>query len=85
MSLFNEYVANNNVILADGGTMFEMEARGYNSAGRWIPECVLEEPEAVEQMHTEFAEFDISRLTIVPEQRLSNVLTSMLTNKRRNK
>ncbi|KAL0236081.1 hypothetical protein GEMRC1_002663 [Eukaryota sp. GEM-RC1] len=53
---FNEYLANNNVILADGGTMFEMESRGYNSAGRWIPECVLEEPEAVEQMHKEFAD-----------------------------
>jgi betaine-homocysteine S-methyltransferase len=42
-------------VIGDGGTIFELERRGYVSAGPFTPEVVLEHPEAVIQLQTEFA------------------------------
>src|ERR1700681_4598037 len=41
------------VICAEG-YLFEFERRGYLQAGAFVPEVVLEHPELVEQLHTEF-------------------------------
>ena len=41
------------VICAEG-YLFEMEHRGYVSAGAFVPEVVIEHPEAIEQLHREF-------------------------------
>lgn len=43
------------VVLGDGGSIFEMERRGYIQAGPFTPEVVLEAPEAVVQMHRDYA------------------------------
>ena len=43
------------VVLGDGGAIFEMERRGYISAGPFTPEVVIEHPEAVQQLQTDFA------------------------------
>jgi betaine-homocysteine S-methyltransferase len=43
------------VILGDGGAIFELERRGYVSAGPFTPEVVIEHPEAVKQLQTDFA------------------------------
>ena len=46
--------------LSDGGAicaegyLFELERRGYLQAGAFVPEVVLEFPEAVKQLHREF-------------------------------
>jgi betaine-homocysteine S-methyltransferase len=47
--------------LADGGTvicaegyLFELERRGYLQAGAYVPEVVLDHPDAVAQLHREF-------------------------------
>lgn len=42
------------VIVAEG-YLFELERRGYLQAGAFVPEVVLENPEAVRQLHIEFA------------------------------
>ncbi len=42
------------VILCDGGFTFELEKRGYVKSGAWTPECCVEHPEAVKQLHREF-------------------------------
>jgi methionine synthase I (cobalamin-dependent) len=42
-------------VLGDGGCIFELERRGYVQAGPFTPEVVLEHPEAVLQLHREFA------------------------------
>lgn len=42
------------VIVAEG-YLFEFERRGYLQAGAFVPEVVLEHPEAVRQLHIEFA------------------------------
>lgn len=42
-------------VLGDGGFVFELEKRGYVKAGPWTPEANCEHPEAVKQLHTEFA------------------------------
>jgi len=44
----------NEVIIGDGGFVFALEKRGYVKAGPWTPEAVMEEPEAVKQLHREF-------------------------------
>ncbi len=49
-----EKLGQNNV-LGDGGTIFELERRGYVSAGPFTPQAVIEHPEAVRQLQTEFA------------------------------
>ena len=36
------------VVLGDGGSLFELERRGYVSAGPFTPEVCIEHPEAVE-------------------------------------
>jgi len=41
------------VVCAEG-YLFELERRGYLQAGAFVPEVVLEYPEAVEQLHREF-------------------------------
>ncbi len=33
------------IIIGDGGTIFELERRGYVSAGPFTPEAVIEHPE----------------------------------------
>ena len=43
------------IILGDGGTIFELERRGYVSAGPFTPEVVIEHPEAVKQLQIDFA------------------------------
>lgn len=42
-------------VIGDGGTIFELERRGYVSAGPFTPQAVLEHPDAVKQLQTEFA------------------------------
>lgn len=42
-------------VLGDGGTIFELERRGYVSAGPFTPEAVLDHPDAVKQLQTDFA------------------------------
>src|SRR5436190_17886155 len=41
------------VICAEGD-VFELERRGYLQAGAFVPEVVLEHPEAVTQLHRDF-------------------------------
>ncbi|KAM7446620.1 hypothetical protein ABFA07_005101 [Porites harrisoni] len=42
------------VIVGDGGMTYALERRGYVKAGPWTPECTVEHPEAVRQLHREF-------------------------------
>jgi betaine-homocysteine S-methyltransferase len=42
------------VVLGDGGYLVELERRGYVQAGPFTPEVVLEHPDIVLQLHTEF-------------------------------
>lgn len=42
-------------VLGDGGAIFELERRGYVSAGPFTPEVVLEHPDVVRQMQIDFA------------------------------
>jgi betaine-homocysteine S-methyltransferase len=42
-------------VIGDGGTIFELERRGYVSAGPFTPEAVVDHPDAVLQLHTDFA------------------------------
>jgi betaine-homocysteine S-methyltransferase len=48
-----ERLAEGPVICAEG-YLFELERRGYVQAGPYVPEVVLEAPEAVRQLHREF-------------------------------
>ncbi|MEQ9639135.1 MAG: homocysteine S-methyltransferase family protein [Alphaproteobacteria bacterium] len=48
-----ERLAAGPVICAEG-YLFELERRGYLQAGAFVPEAVLEAPEAVKQLHREF-------------------------------
>ncbi len=41
-------------VLCAEGYVFELERRGYIKAGAYVPEVVLEHPEAVVQLHREF-------------------------------
>jgi len=43
------------VVLGDGGAIFELERRGYVSAGPFTPEVSVENPEALLQLQTDFA------------------------------
>jgi methionine synthase I (cobalamin-dependent) len=43
------------VVLGDGGAIFELERRGYISAGPFTPQVVIEHPESVKQLQTDFA------------------------------
>jgi betaine-homocysteine S-methyltransferase len=42
------------VVLVAEGYIFELERRGYLKAGPFVPEVVLEYPEAVKELHHEF-------------------------------
>ena len=42
-------------VLGDGGTIFELERRGYVSAGPFTPQAVLDHPDAIKQLQTDFA------------------------------
>lgn len=42
-------------VIGDGGAIFELERRGYVSAGPFTPEAVIKNPEAVIQLQTDFA------------------------------
>jgi betaine-homocysteine S-methyltransferase len=42
------------VVLVAEGYIFELERRGYLKAGPFVPEVVLENPEAVKSLHHEF-------------------------------
>jgi betaine-homocysteine S-methyltransferase len=42
------------VVLGDGGYLLELEKRGYVQAGPFTPEVVIEQPEALRQLHREF-------------------------------
>jgi len=41
-------------VLGDGGYLLELEKRGYVQAGPFTPEVVVENPDALAQLHTEF-------------------------------
>ena len=41
-------------VLGDGGYLLELEKRGYVQAGPFTPEVVIEQPEALAQLHREF-------------------------------
>ncbi len=41
-------------VLGAEGYLFELERRGWVSAGAYVPEVVLDAPEAVKQLHREF-------------------------------
>ena len=43
------------IVIGDGGAIFELERRGYVSAGPFTPQVVIEHPEAVRELQTEFA------------------------------
>lgn len=45
---------NGEVIVGDGGFVFELEKRGYVTAGPWTPEASIEHPDAVKNLHREF-------------------------------
>lgn len=42
------------LVLGAEGYLFELERRGYLKAGPYVPEAVLDYPEAVRQLHREF-------------------------------
>nr|XP_058963591.1 betaine--homocysteine S-methyltransferase 1-like [Pocillopora verrucosa] len=42
------------VVIGDGGFLYALERRGYVTAGPYTPECTVEHPEAVRQLHREF-------------------------------
>ena len=43
------------IVLGDGGALFELERRGYVSAGPFTPEVAIEHPEALKQLQADFA------------------------------
>jgi betaine-homocysteine S-methyltransferase len=44
----------NDVVLGAEGYLFELERRGYLKAGAYVPEVVIEYPNAVKELHREF-------------------------------
>lgn len=50
---FAERIANDQLLIAEG-YVFELERRGYIKAGPFVPEVVLDRPEAVVELHREF-------------------------------
>jgi betaine-homocysteine S-methyltransferase len=44
----------NGVVLGAEGYLFELERRGYLKSGPYVPEVVLDRPEAVAELHQEF-------------------------------
>ena len=52
-SMLLERLARGPILCAEG-YLFELERRGYLQAGAYVPEVVLDRPEAVDQLHREF-------------------------------
>ncbi|MFP3912160.1 MAG: homocysteine S-methyltransferase family protein [Desulfobacteraceae bacterium] len=46
---------NQGTVLGDGGAVFELERRGYMSAGPFVPVVAVEHPEALRQLQVDFA------------------------------
>ena len=44
----------NGIVLGAEGYLFELERRGYLKAGAYVPEVVIEYPQAVKELHREF-------------------------------
>ena len=44
----------NDIVLCAEGYVFELERRGYIKAGAYVPEVVLDNPDAVRHLHKEF-------------------------------
>src|SRR5215207_1980941 len=44
----------NDIVLGAEGYLFELERRGYLKAGAYVPEVVIEYPNAVKELHREF-------------------------------
>lgn len=42
------------IVIGDGGAILELERRGYVSAGPFTPQAVLDNPDAVKQLQTDF-------------------------------
>jgi betaine-homocysteine S-methyltransferase len=42
------------VVLGAEGYVFELERRGYVKAGPFVPEVILDEPDALRQLHRDF-------------------------------
>ena len=42
------------VVIGAEGYVFELERRGYIKAGPFVPEVILDEPDALRQLHREF-------------------------------
>lgn len=45
---------NKNIVLGAEGYLFELERRGYIKAGAYVPEVVLDYPDALRELHREF-------------------------------
>ena len=45
---------NEEPVICAEGYLFELERRGYLSAGAYVPEVVLDHPEVVTQLHRDF-------------------------------
>ena len=45
---------NEGSVICAEGYLFELERRGYLSAGAYVPEVVLDHPEVVTQLHRDF-------------------------------
>src|SRR5690348_16076056 len=45
---------NNGIVLGAEGYLFELERRGYLKSGPYVPEVVLDFPDAVRELHREF-------------------------------
>lgn len=54
-SKLHERLAREPILCAEG-YRFELERRGYLQAGAYVPEVVLDRPEAVDQLHREFVD-----------------------------
>ena len=53
MSVLREWLAEKPILCAEG-YLFELERRGYLQAGPFVPEVVLDHPEALLQLHRDF-------------------------------
>ena len=45
---------NTDGVICAEGYLFEMERRGYLTAGEYVPEVALEHPEALYRLHQDF-------------------------------
>jgi betaine-homocysteine S-methyltransferase len=53
---------NDGGVVCAEGYLFEMERRGYLTAGEFVPEVALDHPEALERLHKHFMYGDDERL-----------------------